>query len=158
MIKLFHTSTIEIPNPDILHSREGLDFGKGFYCTTLIQQAESYGLRFSFRGLTPILNEYILDDSYVEANLKRFDSYDEEWLDFILANRQCRPVTEYDIIEGGVADDKIFRTLDLFLSGDISKSEALGRLKFEKPNHQICFRNQDCIDRYLHFSTSKALR
>lgn len=34
-MKVYHTSTIEIINPDIIHSREGLDFGKGFYCTVL---------------------------------------------------------------------------------------------------------------------------
>ncbi len=48
-MKVYHTSTIEIINPDIIHSREGLDFGKGFYCTVLREQAEAYGLRFSLR-------------------------------------------------------------------------------------------------------------
>lgn len=152
---IFHTSTIAIPIPDIVHSREGLDFGKGFYCTALLEQAKAYGQRFSFKGMTPILNEYLLDDNYVQANTKRFEYYDEEWLDFIVANRKLLPVTsEYDIIEGGVADDKIFRTIDLFLTGDIPKSEALQRLKYEKPNHQICFKSQQAIDKYLRFITS----
>ena len=150
-MKVYHTSTIEIINPDIIHSREGLDFGKGFYCTVLREQAEAYGLRFSLRGIPAILNEYVLDSAYIESNVRQFVSYDEEWLDFIMANRQNQPVTDYEIIEGGVADDKIFRTIDLYLSGDISKTDALNRLKYEKPNHQICFRSQSVIDRYLKF-------
>ncbi|MDE7148653.1 MAG: DUF3990 domain-containing protein, partial [Duncaniella sp.] len=141
-MKVYHTSTIEIITPDIIHSRDGLDFGKGFYCTVLREQAEAYGLRFSLRGIPAILNEYDLDSAYLEANVRQFVSYDEEWLDFIMANRQNQPVTDYEIIEGGVADDKIFRTIDLYLSGDITKTDALNRLKYEKPNHQICFRSQ----------------
>ncbi|GFI52938.1 hypothetical protein IMSAGC021_01247 [Muribaculaceae bacterium] len=156
-MKVYHTSTIEIINPDIIHSREGLDFGKGFYCTVLREQAEAYGLRFSLRGIPAILNEYVLDSAYIESNVRQFVSYDEEWLDFIMANRQNQPVTDYEIIEGGVADDKIFRTIDLYLSGDISKTDALIRLKYEKPNHQICFRSQSVIDRYLKFVSSTKL-
>ncbi|NBH92789.1 DUF3990 domain-containing protein [Duncaniella muris] len=156
-MKVYHTSTIEIINPDIIHSREGLDFGKGFYCTVLREQAEAYGLRFSLRGIPAILNEYVLDSAYIESNVRQFVSYDEEWLDFIMANRQNQPVTDYEIIEGGVADDKIFRTIDLYLSGDISKTDALNRLKYEKPNHQICFRSQSVIDRYLKFVSSTKL-
>lgn len=156
-MKVYHTSTIEIINPDIIHSREGLDFGKGFYCTVLREQAEAYGLRFSLRGIPAILNEYVLDSAYIESNVRQFVSYDEEWLDFIMANRQNQPVTDYEIIEGGVADDKIFRTIDLYLSGDITKTDALNRLKYEKPNHQICFRSQSVIDRYLKFVSSTEL-
>ncbi|MDE5905934.1 DUF3990 domain-containing protein [Duncaniella sp.] len=156
-MKVYHTSTIEIITPDIIHSRDGLDFGKGFYCTVLREQAEAYGLRFSLRGIPAILNEYDLDSAYLEANVRQFVSYDEEWLDFIMANRQNQPVTDYEIIEGGVADDKIFRTIDLYLSGDITKTDALNRLKYEKPNHQICFRSQSVIDRYLKFVSSTEL-
>ena len=123
----------------------------------LREQAEAYGLRFSLRGIPAILNEYVLDSAYIESNVRQFVSYDEEWLDFIMANRQNQPVTDYEIIEGGVADDKIFRTIDLYLSGDISKTDALNRLKYEKPNHQICFRSQSVIDRYLKFVSSTKL-
>ena len=156
-MKIYHTSTIEIPAPDILHSREGLDFGKGFYCTMLREQARTYGQLFLLRGKPAVLNEYILESDYTQANFKKFTAYDEEWLDFIMANRSNRPVADYDIIEGGIADDKIFRTIDLYFSGDISKTDALERLRFEKPNHQICFRNQLAIDRFLHFSSSTIL-
>lgn len=157
-MRIYHTSTIEITCPDILHSREGLDFGTGFYATALIGQAIAYGQKYTFKEQPAVLNEYELDDHYVECNLKQFNQYDEEWLDFIVANRSMTPdVIQYDIIEGGVADDKIFRTIDLFLSGDISKSAALKRLKYEKPNHQICFRTQMVIDRYLRFLSSRNL-
>lgn len=154
---IFHTSNIEIPLPDIYHSRDGLDFGKGFYCTILKTQAMDYGKRFSLRNQPAILNKYILDDNYTNSSYKKFQEYNEEWLDFIMACRQGAIVEDYDIIEGGVADDKIFRTIDLYFSGDISRDDALKRLKYEQPNHQICFRNQSCIDRYLKFISSERL-
>ena len=34
-VKLYHASTSIIENPDVLHSREKLDFGKGFYLTAV---------------------------------------------------------------------------------------------------------------------------
>lgn len=47
---------------------------------------------------------------------------------------------------GGIADDKIFRTIDLYFSGDIPKDEALRRLKYEKPNNQYCLRSHRALD------------
>lgn len=37
----------------------------------------------------------------------------------------------YDIIEGGIANDKVFNTVELFFTGLIDKSTALQRLKYE---------------------------
>ena len=62
--------------------------------------------------------------------------------------------TDYEIIKGGVANDKVFDTVELYFDGLISKEEALGRLVYEKPNEQICIRSQVVLDRYLHFQRS----
>lgn len=40
---LYHTSSVEVHNPDTLHSRKLLDFGIGFYLTSLQPQALKYG-------------------------------------------------------------------------------------------------------------------
>ena len=32
-----------------------------------------------------------------------------------------------------------------------SLEEALGKLKYTKPNHQLCILNGDMLDRHLHF-------
>ena len=45
-MKLFHASNCIVDNPDVLHSRDFLDFGKGFYLTALEEQARKYALRF----------------------------------------------------------------------------------------------------------------
>ena len=54
--------------------------------------------------------------------------------------RKGKDTTDYDVVIGGIANDKIFKTIDLYFTGDISKEEALNRLKYEKPNNQYCLR------------------
>lgn len=64
---------------------------------------------------------------------------------------------EYDIIEGGIANDRVFDTVELYSNGLIDKLTALQRLKFEKPNYQICFSSQRAIDECLSFEGSYEL-
>ena len=42
---LYHGSLKEISLPDVYHSRNKLDFGKGFYLTPIKEQALSWALR-----------------------------------------------------------------------------------------------------------------
>ena len=144
---LYHGSNIAIIKPDVLHSRSRVDFGQGFYLTPHYEQAKQWCRKFM-----------TLDTSaYKECKVLRFDYYDEHWLDFIVGCRSGKSVDDYDIIEGGVANDKIFNTIELFLSDLIDKKEVIKRLKYEKPNWQICLKKQYVIDRYLKFTGSETL-
>ena len=82
-----------------------------------------------------------------------FKQYDEAWLDFVTECRAGKIVGDYDVIIGGIANDKVFRTVDLYYAGDISKEECLRRLIFEKPNNQICIRTQRVLDECLTFKS-----
>ena len=158
MIEVYHGSYLEIRKPAIVFSRQTLDFGKGFYVTPLREQAVRWALRWQRRGKTAIVSTYSFDDSsgaLAGLRVKDFPEYDSSWLHFIMANRNGQTPDSYDIIRGGVANDKVFNTLELFFDGLISEEEALGRLKFEKPNHQICIRRQDLMDRLLTFQSSE---
>ena len=151
-MKLFHASTICIEKPDVLHSRDNLDFGKGFYLTSIREQAIRYAERFTRRGKEAFINEYELDDETSGFTIKSFSCYDEEWLDYVTICRNGnKPEQIYDAVSGGVANDKVFNTVDLYFAGVISKEEALGKLKYEKPNHQLCILNGLMIDKHLHF-------
>ena len=85
----------------------------------------------------------------------KFDSYSEEWLDFILTCCRGKDISDYDIVLGGVANDKVFNTVELYFENLIDKSEAISRLRYEKPNLQICFRTEIAIDKYLIFKGSE---
>lgn len=154
---LYHTSTIEIRRPDLLHSRPRLDFGKGFYLTLIREQAERYGERFTRRGETAVLNTFMLDENLTEFTYKVFPSYDGEWLDFVSACRKGLSHESYDIIEGGIADDQVFNTIDLYFSGIYTREQALNQLQYKKPNHQVCITSQAVLDKHLHFQSSEIL-
>ena len=55
-----------------------------------------------------------------DLSIKTFDAYDEEWLDFVFQCRKGEDKSEYDIVIGGITDDKIFKTIDLltFISAE----------------------------------------
>ena len=107
------------------------------------------------------VSTYILDYDAVNSawKVKIFPAYNEEWLDLVIACRKGGSVWErYDLVQGGVADDKIFNTIELYTAGLITKTEALTRLSYEKPNDQICIHSQKLIDRYLRFISSEVIK
>ena len=64
--------------------------------------------------------------------------------------------SDYDLVIGGVANDKVFNTVELYFDGLIDKAEALKRLRFEKPNLQLCFRSEKALE-FLKFERSVKL-
>lgn len=152
---LYHGSYLEISTPDLLHSRKNVDFGQGFYVIPLYEQAAKWCGRFKRRGKAGVISQYSFDETKESAlKILKFDSYSEEWLDFILACRRGQDTTEYDIVSGGVANDKVFNTVELFFDGLIDKAEAINRLRYEKPNLQMCFRSEKALE-LLHFEGSE---
>ena len=138
-------------------SRKTLDFGPGFYVTPVREQAVSWAMRWLRRNRPAIVNRYIFHDEMLpelDVRVRDFPVYDREWLRFVADNRVGVRNDAYDIVRGGIANDKVFNTLELFFAKLISEDEALARLKFEKPNHQICIRRQDLIDRLLVFQSA----
>jgi len=156
---LFHGSYLSVEKPDISFSRENVDFGKGFYTTPIREQAESWASRFKRKHGQGIISVYEIDMDALPSEVKvlRFDTYSNEWLDFIYACRKTKYVGDYDIVIGGVANDKVFNALGLYESGWLDKAEAIKRLKYEQPSIQYCFRNQNVIDYYLKFTGSEVL-
>ena len=155
MIQLYHTSNVEVCTPNVLHSREHLDFGRGFYLTSLREQAEKYGQRFLRKGEAAVMNVYELDDENLqEFSRIIFKAYDSKWLDYVTACRKGQDRTIYDIIEGGIADDQVFDTIDLYFSGIYTYEQALDQLRFKHPNHQVCITNQLVLDKHLRFIES----
>ena len=55
-MKLYHSSNVIVESPDTNHSRNYLDFGRGFYLTSFHDQAVRYAQRFKRRGQQAWLN------------------------------------------------------------------------------------------------------
>ena len=88
-MELYHGSYCEIKNPNFSFSRDSLDFGRGFYLTNIKQQAIEWVDRFIRRGKDGCVNIYDIDLDELSKiyKIKKFPSYNMEWLDFIL---DCR--------------------------------------------------------------------
>lgn len=155
-MKLYHSSNTVIEHPDTQHSRKYLDFGRGFYLTSLYDQAVRYAQRFKRRGQAAWLNIYELSDiAENQWNIKKFESYNKEWLDFVAQCRDGKDIGDFDMIIGGIANDKVIMTLDRYFIGEISEDETLGLLKFEKPNIQYCIRSEQMLQECLTYIESK---
>lgn len=154
---LYHGSYVTIEKPDLVHSRENVDFGRGFYITPIYEQAEKWCGKFKKRGQESIVSRYYFaEENLDKLNVLSFESYLEQWLDFVLACRKGMDATNYDIVIGGVANDKVFNTVELFFDGLIDKKEALIRLQYEKPNSQVCFRTEKALA-CLYFEGSESV-
>ncbi len=156
---IYHGSNSEITKPDVFHSRRKVDFGSGFYVTTMFEQAQKWSNKFKTRGMKSFVNEYVFDDKSAKEELRilEFDSYSDKWLDCIVNCRKGLKEYDYDIIIGGVADDKVFDTVELYLEGLVDKKEAIKKLKYTKPNVQMCFKTQEAIDKFISFKGSKEI-
>jgi len=148
---LYHGSTETIEPPKILDQQRLLDFGKGFYLTSSVEQAERWALIKMRRteGIAKaIVNCYNTSDDLIHnlrLKIKIFNAATEEWLDFILFNRSNNTPHGYDIVTGPVANDTLYRTLTLFETGILTKPETIVRLKVHQLYDQFSFHTTDAL-------------
>ena len=118
-MRVYHGTTEEIKNPDVNHSKKYLDFGKGFYLTTYESQAKKWALRKSMRqNKEAIVNIYELKEDWDGFKVLSFEEENEKWLEFVCACRRGENLNaDYDIIIGNVADDDVFKTVDMDFRG-----------------------------------------
>lgn len=153
---LYHGTTEIIQNPDISFSKNYLDFGKGFYLTTFREQAEKWAMRKALRKQkVAVINVYQLSDVLNQYKILRFDKENDKWLDFVCACRNGKAVYQkYDIIMGPVANDDVFKTVDLYFRGIWDKQKTLNELRYYKMNDQICITNQEVLKNELIYQRS----
>lgn len=60
---LYHGSHLEVSKPDLLHSRNNVDFGKGFYVTSIYEQAVKWCEKFRRQRLSGIVTRYTFDEA-----------------------------------------------------------------------------------------------
>ena len=80
----------------------------------------------------------------------------DTWIDFVC---QCRDGDEgyraFDIIMGKVANDKVFRVVDMYHSGIWEKPRALKEIRVYPSYDQIAFITQEAVDGLLTFRSSQ---
>lgn len=145
---VYHGSYTIVNIPKILNSRHTKDFGPGFYCTIIREQAERWARRYS----TPIVNTYTvrMDTS---LNLLEFQDMSEEWLDFII-NCRNHVAHNYDLVIGAMANDQIYNYIADYIDGVITREQFWSLARFKYPTHQINFCTPQAL-KCLEFICSK---
>lgn len=130
---VYHGGYTEIRHPKIIVGRNTKDFGTGFYCTLIKEQAERWAKRYD----TPMLNSYTVRINE-SLNILEFRDMTEEWLDFIVRCRHGEPHS-YDIVIGTMANDQIYNYVSDYIDGILTREQFWVLAKFKYPTHQINF-------------------
>ena len=137
MMNLYHGSNVNIETIDLSKSRPFKDFGKAFYLSADEQQAwERAYAAITMWGGQPCVTTFFFDEQLMcsgELKVLRFDTYSEEWADFIFLNRNNRsavPAHDYDIVYGPIANDRVGVQIGKYEAGDISLDQFLENLKY----------------------------
>lgn len=153
---LYHGTTLEIREPQIIKTELGRDFGFAFYTTDIRDQAERWAIRrakIESRKINAPVQAIV--NVYEWSNTKRlaekhFDGTSMEWLELVV---KCRSDTTfihgYDIVSGKIANDNVGETVSYVMQGIMRKEDAVERLKFEKINNQIAFCSVEALKQLM---------
>ena len=152
---LYHGSNVIVDQPKLIRQNRYLDFGFGFYTTTNREQAVNFAQKVTDRRKMgeATLNIYSVNEAvaFQECKVLQFDSPDEAWLDFVAANRQGTYQGEkYDLIYGAVANDDVYRTIALYMTGVLAKEQTLSSLQIRQLFNQLVFATEKSLQ-YLKF-------
>lgn len=153
---VYHGSTEIVEKPDVIHSYRPLDFGMGFYVTTVREQAERWARRKAdiLGKDKAIVNLYQMGDNTEGLDIKIFNEDLLEWIDFVCRCRDGeKAYLDYDLISGKVANDKVFRVVDMYHTGIWDKERALKEIRVYPSYDQMAFITQKAIDRLLVFES-----
>lgn len=155
---VYHGSPNVIVHPSVDYSRSSTDFSRGFYLTVLKEQAALWAIKKKIDHKESYVNTYELnEDELKKLKVLEFKKYTVEWLNFVCNCRKRKDKTKYDVVIGPIADDKVYDTINLFLSGFDTAEAAIKKLKLIKPNMQICIRNQKALDKLLTYKSTEAI-
>jgi hypothetical protein len=160
-MKLYHGTNVEFGVVDLERCPPNRDFGQGFYCTNIRKHAQERAEdKVDDEGGNINILEYEFDfDEIIKINpklkVKRFDTICAEWAQFVMSNRlrkEGESQHEYDIVEGPVANDKMFRQFQLYANNRIKLSEFVRKIKFREATHQIAFCTEESLDALLDYN------
>lgn len=148
---LYHGGLIPVPEPDLSLSRQQLDFGGGFYTTTSFAQAAKWSKIKSRRDGVPrgYISSYELDESIFKSKImqiRKFRGQSRAWLTFVMHNRKDVGFAHpYDIVQGAVANDRVYACINAFEGGFIDFDTVIRRLRTYALADQISFHTDRAV-------------
>lgn len=139
IMTVYHGGYKAVERPEIRIGRNTKDFGNGFYCTVIKEQAQRCAKRYN----TKIVSIY---DVRMNSSLdiKEFKDMSEEWLDFIIDCRSGKPHS-HDIVIGAMANDQIYNFISDYIDGVITREQFWIMAKFKYPTYQINFCTEEAL-------------
>lgn len=137
-MKLYHGTNMAFDVIDFQKSKPNKVFGKGFYLSPDYDQALNMAHIKVEQQQTgsPLVIEFEIDVEEMNTlHLLRFEDYSEQWAEFILANRNNntgKPVHDYDIVIGPIANDRVGLQLWRYESQLIDLPTLVSKLKYMK--------------------------
>ena len=147
-MRLYHTGSAEIREPDVRRGRKNADFGQGFYLTPDLEFAARWA------RADAVVNEYELDTDGLAVH--RF-ARDEAWFRYIFDNRRARDGLAADIVIGPIANDTIFETFGLISSGFLKPEDAMKLLMIGPEYTQVAVKTEKAAAR-LRWIRSDAIQ
>lgn len=150
-MELYHGSNIVVSVPEIRTPSHRLDFGTGFYTTTSFDQAKRWSInKAKLEGMgSAMVSVFCVSDDFLQdqnLDILDFKEADEQWLDFVIANRTDKDFTfQYDIVKGAVANDRVYASLNAFESGFMDKSTLLKELRTWVYVDQVLFHTEKSL-------------
>ena len=156
---LFHGTNENFPQIDLSKCKPYKDFGKGFYLTTMQEQAERMAQRTArMYGGSPCVIKYSVEDtilSLTDFNIKTFERPNEQWAKFVITNRNYNKIenskednnadSRYDIVFGPIANDDLALLFRQFAGGLISVETLVNEMKYKKLTNQYSFHTERAI-------------
>lgn len=139
LMTVYHGGYRAIEYPEVRIGRNTKDFGPGFYCTVIKEQAERWAKRYQTKVVS--IFEVRMNTA---LKIKEFAEMSDEWLDFIIDCRSGKAHT-YDIVIGAMADDQIYNYVSDYIDGTITREQFWVLAKFKYPTHQINFCTEQAL-------------
>ncbi len=135
---LYHGTNTDFTRICLEKSKPNKDFGKGFYLSADLKQAEDMAKIKTEQleyGEPTVLSYEIGDNFRSELKVLEFTDYSEEWAKFILLNRNnptSKQAHDYDVVIGPIADDRVGLQLWRYENHSIDMPTLIKNLKFMK--------------------------
>ena len=139
LMTVYHGGCQAFERPEIRVGKYTKDFGNGFYCTVIKEQAQRWARRYTSK----IVSVY---DVRLISGLRilEFIEMSDDWLDFI-ADCRSGKTHDYDIVIGAMADDQIYSYVADYIEGSITREQFWILTRFKYPTHQIVFCTDDAL-------------
>lgn len=158
-MRLFHGSNVAIDMIDFTKCRPYKDFGKGFYLTTIKEQAEKMATRVArIYGGYPCVTVFDFDESALivtDINNRVFQTPTKDWALFVINNRnrnyqpisnlECNLDNKYDLVIGPIANDDLALLFRQFSNGLIGVDTLVKEMEYKKLTGQYSFHTDKAI-------------